>query len=94
MHDYNLYKLTVLQKVYVKWERKEKEIVIKILITDNQVTLLLHDRTLSRKLFNNVHVNVVSDSVHLMGFIDLTLFGQFPSKKGNCLYCIFFVIQW
>ena len=42
MHDYNLYKLTVLQKVYVKWERKEKEIVIKILITDNQVTLLLY----------------------------------------------------
>ena len=56
MHDYNLYKLTVLQKVYVKWERKGKEIVIKILITDNQVTLLLHDRTLSRKLFNNVDV--------------------------------------
>ena len=27
------------------------------IITDNQVTLFLHDRTLSRKLFNNVHVN-------------------------------------
>ena len=26
------------------------------IITDNQVTLFLHDRTLSRKLFNNVHV--------------------------------------
>ena len=26
------------------------------IITDNQVTLFLHDRTLSRKLFNSVHV--------------------------------------
>ena len=43
-------------KRYTCQERKEKEIVIKTLITDNQVTLFSHDRTLSRKLFNNAHV--------------------------------------
>ena len=39
---------------YVKKERKEIEIkIIVILITDNLVTLFLHDSTLSRRLFNN-----------------------------------------
>ena len=51
LHDYNYLQYC---KRYVKKERKEKEIkIIMILITDNQVTLFLHDSTLSRRLFNN-----------------------------------------
>ena len=34
--------------------------------------------------------NVVSDSVHLMGFIDLTLFGQF-AKKRETVFIVFFL---
>ena len=37
----------------LKQEQQEKEIIIMILITDNQVTSFLDDRILARKLFNN-----------------------------------------
>lgn len=40
-----------VRKIRTKLE-KEIEIIM-ILITDNQVTLFLHDSTLSRRLFNN-----------------------------------------
>ena len=44
-----------MQKVRKIRTKLEKEIeIIMILITDNQVTLFLHDSTLSRRLFNNV----------------------------------------
>ena len=43
-----------MQKVRKIRTKLEKEIeIIMILITDNQVTLFLHDSTLSRRLFNN-----------------------------------------
>ena len=43
-----------MQKVRKIRTKLEKEIkIITILITDNQVTLFLHDSTLSRRLFNN-----------------------------------------
>ena len=43
-----------MQKVRKIRTKLEKEIkIIMILITDNQVTLFLHDSTLSRGLFNN-----------------------------------------
>ena len=43
-----------MQKVRKIRTKLEKEIEINmILITDNQVTLFLHDNTLSRGLFNN-----------------------------------------
>lgn len=43
-----------MQKVRKIRTKLEKEIEINmILITDNQVTLFLHDSTLSRRLFNN-----------------------------------------
>ena len=43
-----------MQKVRKIRTKLEKEIkIIMILITDNQVTLLLHDSTLSLRLFNN-----------------------------------------
>ena len=42
-----------IAKGTLKQEQQEKEIIIMILITDNQVTSFLDDRILSRKLFNN-----------------------------------------
>ena len=42
-----------IAKDTLKQEQQEKEIIIMILITDNQVTSFLDDRILSRKLFNN-----------------------------------------
>ena len=42
-----------IAKSTLKQEQQEKEIIIMILITDNQVTSFLDDRILSRKLFNN-----------------------------------------
>ena len=41
-----------IAKSTLKQEQQEKEIIIMILITDNQVTSFLDDRILSRKLFN------------------------------------------
>ena len=40
-----------VRKIRTKLEKEIK--IIMILITDNQVTLFLHDSTLSRRLFNN-----------------------------------------
>ena len=40
-----------VRKIRTKLEKEIK--IIMILITDNQVTLFLHDSTLSRGLFNN-----------------------------------------
>ena len=42
-----------IAKGTLKQEQQEKEIIIMILITDNQVTSFLDYRILSRKLFNN-----------------------------------------
>ena len=42
-----------IAKGTLKQEQQEKEIIIMILITDNQVTSFVDDRILSRKLFNN-----------------------------------------
>ena len=40
-----------VRKIRTKLEKEIK--IIMILITDNQVTLFLHDSTLLRRLFNN-----------------------------------------
>ena len=55
-----------------------------ILITENQVTLFLRNRTLPRNYrIIIVLSNVVSDLVHLMELIDLTLFVRFATKTAT-----------
>ena len=44
------------------------------IITDNQVTLFLHNRHCHENYSITYMSNVVSDSVHLMEFIDSTLY--------------------
>ena len=61
------------------------------IITDNQVTLFLHRREHCHENYSITYMsNVVSDSVHLMEFIDLTLFVRFATKTVTMPLLYFF----
>ena len=65
------------------------------IITDNQVTLFLHDRTLSRKLFSNVHVKCGFRFGTSNGIYRLHTLCAICYKNGNYATIVyFFVTQW